>query len=676
MKILYAYKNSLFCLLMSLLLFTSVYAQQKPDWDKLTNVKERVDSMRKYSVNLIRKQQFDEAIPLIHTTFIIAQQASLDSAAGASLFLLGSAYRYKSRFDSAFYFLQKSREIALGKKIFPLLAMVETESYGIYNKLGKADSAAAALNQFKDLLPVLDSNSTVAARIQLYLGHNDKHQVKYTDALTHYYKALRTFIYLKDSLNEGLIYVSIANVQATLGFGDKALSFHQQAAALFNKLHRRTELLNELLNITDMYYTSERLDSAEASVKRALPIAEEINDKNSVGYVYLNLGNIYKRRKKYPEAEAYLLKSAGMADSLDNVSLKLEVIQGLGELYMAQKQFAKAKPFFEKHLAIAKQEKSLEEITEALWNLSETEYGLHNYAKAYEYKNLYSNYRDSSFKESSAKSIAEMEAKYQGEKKEKEIALLKKDQELDHLSLQKQKNFQIGAIVFLLLLVLIAFLIVNRYRIVQRTKRLIEMEKMRNSLARDLHDDIGSTLTSINILSKMALQQPAGADVMMHSNMQKIKDRSSAIMESVSDIVWAINPQNDTTEQMIFRMKEFTAEILEPLNINYTFKEQGDFSSLKLDIKKRKDFYLLFKEAINNAAKYSHCKNLVIELNQDDISMHLSVQDDGTGFNTAEIKNGNGLRNMRERAASMGAKINIDTALGKGTGIIVDAPIT
>jgi two-component system, NarL family, sensor histidine kinase UhpB len=226
------------------------------------------------------------------------------------------------------------------------------------------------------------------------------------------------------------------------------------------------------------------------------------------------------------------------------------------------------------------------------------------------------------------------------------------------------------------MLLLIGFLVINRYRIVQRAKRLIDMEKMRNNIARDLHDDIGSTLTSINILSKVALEQQANADTMIAANLQKIKDRSSAIMESMGDIVWAINPQNDTFEQMIFRMKEFTGEILEPLNINYTFNEEGNFSAIKLDIKKRKDFYLFFKEAVNNAAKYSRCTNLYIEIEQNTQILHLKIRDDGTGFNEQVIKSGNGLANMRERAAAMLAKINIESAIGKGTSIVLEVPIT
>jgi two-component system, NarL family, sensor histidine kinase UhpB len=227
----------------------------------------------------------------------------------------------------------------------------------------------------------------------------------------------------------------------------------------------------------------------------------------------------------------------------------------------------------------------------------------------------------------------------------------------------------------LLLLILIAILFVNRYRILHKIRRAAEMEKMRNGIARDLHDDIGSTLTSINVLSNVALLPQEKEEATMRANMQKIRDRSSAIMESMGDIVWAINPQNDTMEQLLFRMKEFAVEILEPLNINYQFEEQGDFPTLKLDIRKRKDFYLLFKEALNNAAKYSRCQNLQIRFIQKQQKLLMEIIDDGTGFVEKEVRNGNGLNNMRERAASMAGEIRIDPQVGKGTRISVDLPI-
>jgi len=275
--------------------------------------------------------------------------------------------------------------------------------------------------------------------------------------------------------------------------------------------------------------------------------------------------------------------------------------------------------------------------------------------------------------------LKKMESQYNVEKKEQEIALLKKDQLLSHLNLEKQKIamekqtvFQYGAIILVLFLVLIGFLVINRNRIVHRARRAIEMEKMRNLIARDLHDDIGSTLTSINIMSNVALHSPETQE----ASLQKIKDRSSAIIEKMDDIVWTINPRNDTMEQLLYRMQEFAAEILEPLNINYTFEENGDLSGMKLDIRKRKDLYLLFKEAVNNAAKYSECSNLNIRLWQERDSLQMEIADDGKGFAEERIKGGNGLHNMRERANSLVAKIRIDSAVGKGTRIGLDLPIT
>jgi signal transduction histidine kinase len=147
-------------------------------------------------------------------------------------------------------------------------------------------------------------------------------------------------------------------------------------------------------------------------------------------------------------------------------------------------------------------------------------------------------------------------------------------------------------------------------------------------------------------------------------------------METMDDIVWAINPQNDTMEQVLFRMKEFASEILEPLNINYTFEENGNFSSTKLDIRKRKDLYLIFKEAINNAAKYSRCRDILIRLREKQQSLQMEITDNGKGFDEQQIKNGNGLNNMRERAGSMGAKIRIVSTIAGGTQISLDMAIT
>ncbi|MEO7048185.1 MAG: tetratricopeptide repeat protein [Ferruginibacter sp.] len=659
-----------------LLFFVCRIKAQEPDWNKYNNISDRLKAIQQYGNDCIKKQQFSAAVSAFITGVTTARRATLDSFVCSNLVSLGVAYRYGSKFDSSLQCLFEARSIADKKNYTILKAMTEIEFYGTYTRMGKSDSTAVTIIRLKDMLPLLDSNGRETAKIEMYLGHNTRHKANYTEALAHYYRALRSFTYLNDSLNEGNIYISLAMTFVNLNQDDKALRYHQQAAKLFTLMGRKYELANELVNITDMYYTSNRLDSAEIAVQKALEIGKELNDKAVMAYAYLHLGNIYNYRQKFPEAEKYFLQSIHICESSGIENTLGEANEGLGQMYMAQHQPLKAAPYLEKHFLLAKQAKDNGEIIEGLLNMAQNEHALHHYEKAYQYQLSYSSYKDSVYSESAAKNMAEMDAKYQADKKEKEIVLLKKDQQLNLVKLQKQKAFQYGAIVFLAMLLLIGFLVINRYRVVQRSKRLIAMERMRNNIARDLHDDIGSTLTSINILSKVALQQKEQTGNLMETSMQKIKDRSSAIMESMGDIVWAINPQNDSFEQMIFRMKEFTAEILDPLNISYHFKEAGNFSTIKLDIKKRKDFYLLFKEAVNNAAKYSNCKNLNIVIEQDMQQLHLKVSDDGIGFNENVIKNGNGLVNMRERAMAMNGKINIESVIGDGTVIRVHVPIT
>jgi signal transduction histidine kinase len=191
--------------------------------------------------------------------------------------------------------------------------------------------------------------------------------------------------------------------------------------------------------------------------------------------------------------------------------------------------------------------------------------------------------------------------------------------------------------------------------------------ELRNRIASDLHDEVGSSLSSIHVLSHMANQKKEG--VSFSQTLEKINGNARDTMERMSDIVWAIHPENDSLEQLLVRMKEFAADILEPQDINYEFVITGDISRQRLNINQRRDLYLIFKEAVNNAAKYSNCKNVRIELKQENTKFHLTVIDDGRGFNQETISAGNGLRNMRQRAKQMDGELKIDTVETKGTTV-------
>lgn len=199
-------------------------------------------------------------------------------------------------------------------------------------------------------------------------------------------------------------------------------------------------------------------------------------------------------------------------------------------------------------------------------------------------------------------------------------------------------------------------------------------DTIRSKVARDLHDDIGSTLSSIKIMSNIALEK--NDHVTTQNYLTSIQQNANTMQESMSDMVWAINPENDTLEKIMIRMKEFAAEILEPLEIQYEFIEDHEFASTKMSLSTRKDFFLIYKEAINNAAKYSRCKKLTVALKRVDQAILLEIYDDGRGFDMLHSNGGNGLNNMKYRASNINARFKIISAPNYGTKITLEAPIT
>lgn len=204
-----------------------------------------------------------------------------------------------------------------------------------------------------------------------------------------------------------------------------------------------------------------------------------------------------------------------------------------------------------------------------------------------------------------------------------------------------------------------------RYRRLMR----LHQEKLRLRIARDLHDEMGSTLSSISILSEAALRNlDQGTD---RAHFHAIGERTRQVMECMSDIVWSVNPRNDDMEHVLVRMTEFAVEILEPLGIALHFEVDEPAKSLNLSMEQRKDFYLLFKEAVNNAAKYSGATDVWVTVWIESSGLHLEVRDNGRGFNAILVKRGNGLWNMQRRAERMGARFVLESTVGKGTRVEV-----
>ncbi len=227
---------------------------------------------------------------------------------------------------------------------------------------------------------------------------------------------------------------------------------------------------------------------------------------------------------------------------------------------------------------------------------------------------------------------------------------------------------------FLLLsLLAVASLIYLVHRV--RVNRIIDMQKVRTRIARDLHDDMGSTLSTINILSEMAKMKVHTDTGKTDEYLHKISDNSSRMMEAMDDIVWSINPLNDSMAKITARMREFATGVLEAKNIDFTFHVDEAVKELKLDMEARRDFFLLFKEAINNLAKYSDCRHAAIDLVVHRSTLIMKIRDDGKGFDVQAADSGNGLTNMTKRAQSLNGSLRIESAPQAGTLVELEVPL-
>ncbi|GAA0879578.1 two-component regulator propeller domain-containing protein [Algoriphagus jejuensis] len=197
--------------------------------------------------------------------------------------------------------------------------------------------------------------------------------------------------------------------------------------------------------------------------------------------------------------------------------------------------------------------------------------------------------------------------------------------------------------------------------------RILAVAKLRNQLARDLHDDMGSTLSTINILSSMA-KTKIGIDPAKSSEyISKISENSQRMMEAMDDIVWSIKPQNDTMEKLVARMREFANEALESKDILLSMEIGEKVLDMKLSMDARRDLFLIFKEGINNAAKYSKAERIFISFSVEKNTFTLRIRDYGIGFDLDKLDEGNGLENMKKRAKNLNGILTIQSTPNEGT---------
>jgi len=220
-----------------------------------------------------------------------------------------------------------------------------------------------------------------------------------------------------------------------------------------------------------------------------------------------------------------------------------------------------------------------------------------------------------------------------------------------------------------------------------RVNEILKRQSIRNRIAQDLHDSVGSTLSSISVYSQVArIYQKQHKENDLENTLDKISTASSEMISELNDTVWAINPQNDSMQVILQRMESFAKPLVATQGMNFHLESDKQVSSLNLEMEKRKNLYLVFKEAVNNALKYSGAKNLFVKCSLHHSVFEMMIKDDGKGFDLSQTSEGykssdafgggNGLKNMQRRASEMKGSVSLTSSAGNGTTVILKFPLT
>ncbi|MEO6316732.1 MAG: tetratricopeptide repeat protein [Chitinophagaceae bacterium] len=495
--------------------------------------------------------------------------------------------------------------------------------------------------------------------------------------------------------------LNLGNLYVRTGNYDKATAQYFSSLRIFEQAGNQYGLAYCYQGLSSAFTKLKQYPRALSYAEKAIAIKILLKDNRGVATAQSGLGAIYSGMADYPKALQYFKAALSAAAGLKLVTEQQINHFEIAKVYAATHLPALAEENFEKSRALAKQlgdtlsiasidielaavrnnvqdismlhqlENSLlvfekegdrEHRAATLQHIAAFYRSSGQFEKAYTYLDAYKQSTDSINNNKLQLQVAVLEAQYNAEKKENEINLLKKDQALNRALLQKQRLLQIAGIALIGILVLAGLLVAARFRLRERTKELA----LRNRIAADLHDDIGSSLSSIHMLSQMAATQNVNAAT--QHMLTKMSNNVQETVENMSDIVWAVKAGGNDAQSLKSRMERHLFQVTQLKNIHSSFKGDG-LDAAQLSIQQRKNLYLIFKESINNTLKYALATNITVAIDFHPPLLQMNITDDGKGFDTTFDNNGNGLKNMGERARELNGQLSIVSHPGSGTSI-------
>ncbi|GAA4308360.1 hypothetical protein GCM10023149_02260 [Mucilaginibacter gynuensis] len=517
--------------------------------------------------------------------------------------------------------------------------------------------------------PSLFSYFLTSRQAEVYY-YNNLHELGLQEA----FKAENIAGVLKDSLLIsdacnfiGLFYMNNNRLPEAVKYYKKGLRYTRQPpySRPYIELSKPHHIFG---NLAEAYEKLKMPDSAVFYARLSLRKAEEIKSERGTATANLNLASAYLLKQKTDSALKYFELTRLLSIKSDDFDVELNSYSGLAECAERTGNKAAALKHLATGFALMKEYPQLNDFYSSMF----LEIAIKIYRRYNEQALL--------LKTLELKTAIQTAVYERNNTQIQTILLtsLRNEKTIFNLELAEadnKKNLANTRLYILLLMFLLLGIAFIAYR--YYTKQRLKLANMRSKISQDLHDEVGATLSGISMYSYITKEQIKNQEhESVNNSLDIIKDNAGEMVAKLNDIVWAVNPVQDNAYTIAERLKEFAAQLTSVKGIKLDFTANNPLATLKLPMEKRKNIYLICKEAINNAVKYSECTLLKIDISVVNRNLSVFIEDNGKGFAPALINKGNGLNNMAARANEIRADLKINSEIGNGTKVRLQCKIT
>jgi two-component system, NarL family, sensor kinase len=523
------------------------------------------------------------------------------------------------------------------------------------------------------------------------MGIIKKLQGDYEHAIDYFILTLGFFEKMENKdLEMGMSYNNIAVCYADLNRYEEALEFYDKALALKTRKKDFSEMAGTLLNIANIHYEQKKYGLAEQEFHKAFGYISKSGKDTYLISAYNSIGVLKEAMGQYNEALQYFLKANAMIEKGNNNLYKASNYTKLGRINQFLGNFDVAEEYLFKALDLARKEKMSPNELDILQNLALMYESKKDFENAYHYEQLAGQLKDSINDQSNNEVIAEMQTKFQTEQKTKENKLLKADNKIKALHIEKQRNTnRLQLLVFFIALLLIlgigGFLFLNQKiktqnKLAQQQKEwfkgLVEAEnKERKRIASELHDGLGQLLST----AKLNVQCIEDTIKNAPEDEKKNYDISLALIDEacteVRNISHNLMPGTLTKLGLVKALKDVAKVINQAGKTAVAFNYDENLPAMDEQIEI--GIYRIAQEILNNILKHAHASKVEIALNHQNSRLNLMIRDNGIGLDKKKLEKSEGIgwKNIQSRINLLSGKLDFKSNKGKGTEFLISIPV-